>query len=267
VVTQVAGVDLTQNQDVRGATGQPVYFPHVVTNTRNGTDSFGLTGTTSSANLTGPGGAGPLQIFPDLNHDGRPDPGQPAITTTPALQPGEAFSFVVAGEVPGSVTSGTAPVVVTATSALTSTVTATNNDTLTVTNNAVVNIVKSVSSADGAPGSTGFNYTLTYTNNGNTTSGPITITDDIPAGLTYRAGSGFWSVGGLTLTDAAGDVQGAAPDTIDYSAAASPVVAGGTRLTIVISRAQPDANFFVRFGFDVAANAAPGPRNNTAAFS
>jgi len=36
IVTQVPGVSLTQDQDVRGATGQPVYFPHVVSNTGNG---------------------------------------------------------------------------------------------------------------------------------------------------------------------------------------------------------------------------------------
>lgn len=271
VVTQIPGVSLTQDQDVRGATGQPVYFPHVVSNTGNGPSSFNLSATESSPNLTGPNGTPTLQIFPDRNRDGRPDPGEPAITVTPTLQPGEDFSFVVAGEVPGGVTSGTAAVTVTATSVATpatpATVTATNNDTLTVTGNAVINIVKSVSSAGGAPSSSGYNYTLTYTNNGNTTSGPIVITDDLPEGLAYRPNSGLWSVGGLALSDPADGAQGAAPDTIDYSATPSPLGAGRTRITATISRAQPGTNFFVRFGFDVAPNATPGPHNNTATFN
>lgn len=230
-----------------------------------------MSATESSANLSGPNGSATPLIFPDRNRDGRPDPGEPAITVSPTLQPGEDFAFVVAGEIPGSATSGSATVTVTATSVATAatptTVTATNTDTLTITANAVINIVKSVSSAGGAPSTSGYNYTLTYTNNGNTTSGPIVITDDIPAGLVYRANSGLWSVGGLALTDDADGAQGSAPDTIDYSATPSPLGGGRTRITATISRAQPGANFFVRFGFDVAANATPGARNNTATFN
>lgn len=263
IVTQVAGVDLEATQTVRGTAGQPVYFPHTVTNTGNAPDIFGLTATETAdaSNILNAG----LLIFPDSNQDGRPDPGQPAITQSPNLQPGETFSFVVAGQIPDTAT-GAQPATVSVTATSTApagapgTRTDTNTDTLQLTTNAVINVTKSVSSTQGAPGSGPFTYTLNYTNNGRIASGPLTLTDTLPAGLTYAPGTGFWSVGGTPGTPNLTDAPGGDPAGINYS------VTGNT-VTATIASVNPGASFYVSFGFNVAAGTSPGAKNNTASYT
>jgi uncharacterized repeat protein (TIGR01451 family) len=244
-VQQVPDVDLVDNRNQQAGPGSPVYFPHTVTNTGNGDDSFTLAVTDTGGdnyNIT------PV-IYADANSDGVPDNNIP-ITTTGTLPPGGTFNFVVAGVVPASATAGqTGVVTVTATSTTNGAVTDSNTDTATVTNNAAITVVKSISDNTGPSPSGPYTYTLTYTNNGAGTATALTLTDLIPTGMTYVNGSGRWSVSGNTVLT---ETNGVADDVagINYSFAANTVTA------IV---ATVPAGTSGRVTFDVTVNAGVQP--------
>lgn len=199
-VTQVYALDLQQDNTRIATPGSQVYFPHTVTNLGNGPDTIALLATVNgTVSLTG------LAIYPDANQDGLPDNFN-TISTTGSLAPGAEFHFVVAGIVPPAATAAqTGGVQVVANSSdivATPTATDTNNDTFTVTNDAVLQVNKSISVSSGLPGLTPVKYTITYTNTGNSAATNVTITDAIPTGMTYVAGSARWSViPSTTLTD------------------------------------------------------------------
>src|SRR5947208_151984 len=192
-VQQVASLTLTQNGTQNATAGSVAYYPHTLTNTGNGSDTFNLTtGNSGGFTMTA------VQIYAD-NGSGQPT-GSP-ITSSGALAAGATFKFLVAATLPGTATAGqTNAITVTATSAFDATKTASNTDTTTVTNNAVVSVTKAVSAASGAPGSGPYTYTLTYTNTGNSTATSVALTDVIPTGMTYVASSGRWSVTGSTVS-------------------------------------------------------------------
>lgn len=185
-VTAVPAVKLTDPRSVRSFPAAPVYFAHTVTNTGNAPDSFNLAvALASGSTLSG------LVIYADANGDGRPDNSTP-ITVTPVLQPGQSFGVVIAGTVSSSAASGATDTLnITSTSVAASSTTDTNLDTLTVSTNANIVLRKSVSLSSGAPsdGLT-YTYTLSYVNNSQTAAGKTVITDTIPAGLLYKAGTG-----------------------------------------------------------------------------
>ena len=252
IVQQVASMTLTANGAKTSAPGSTVYYPHTLTNTGNGSDTFNLSNVNTSGafNLTG------LQIFAD---NGSGQPTGPAITSTGVVAAGAAFKFVVAGTVPATATSAaTNTMTVTGTSVFTPAQTASNTDVTTVSTNAVVNVTKAVSASGAAAGSGPYTYTLSYTNTGNSTATAVKLTDVIPAGLTYVAGSGLWSVTGATvLTDATADTQGTAPNTINYSIT-------GTTITATLTQVTPGQSGTLTFKVNVAAAATPGVINNTA---
>ncbi len=106
-----------------GADGT-VVFPHTITNTGNGLDTFSL----SATNLTGVNDDfdfSTIEIFLDADSDGVPDTTTP-ITDTGSLSPGQTFSFLVVATVP---TTGTAALILTATSGLAPSLVASNTDT------------------------------------------------------------------------------------------------------------------------------------------
>jgi uncharacterized repeat protein (TIGR01451 family) len=258
VVQQVASLSLTSTQTRVVAPGGTVYYPHTLTNTGNGTDTFSLgavdagTGTITFSNLA---------VYPDANGDGVPDNFSP-ILSSGALAPGATFTFIVAATVPGSVTSANSETItVTATSGFTATLNATNTDTVTVSSNAIVNMTKSVSPGSGNAGSGPVTYTLTYTNTGNATATNLTISDTLPAGVTYNAGAGRWSVTGATaLTDAVDGTQTSGAYSIDYSFASGAV-------TAIINQVLPGETRTLTFEVNIAAGTAPGIISNTATFT
>lgn len=259
VVQQVASLTLTANGAKSASVGSTVYYPHTLTNTGNGSDTFGLSAVNASGaafNLTG------IAIFAD-NGSGLPT--GPAITSTGAIASGSTFKFIVSGTVPNTATSGqTNNLTVTGTSGFTPAQTATNTDTTTVTGNAVINFTKSVSTSSGAAGSGPYTYTLTYTNTGNSTATVVKVTDAIPAGLTYVAGSARWSVLGATpLTDAVDGAQGTAPNTIAYDFNGTTA---GTA-TATLAQVASGQSGTISFQVSVTVGTAPGVVNNTAAVS
>jgi uncharacterized repeat protein (TIGR01451 family) len=262
IVQQVASLTVTANGAKTASPGAPVFYPHTLTNTGNGSDSFTLTlapAQSGAFTLTG------THIYLDANGDGIPDNFTDLAGTQVTVAPGaaNAFKFVITGAVPPGATSGqTNNFSVTATSTFDNTKNASNTDITTVTSNAVINLNKTMNSNSGASPSGPYTVTLTYTNSGNVTGTTVNIGDALPAGMTYVAGSGRWSATGATvLTDATGDVQPAAGSPhIDYS------VTGNT-VTAIVDQVGAGISGQLTFQVTIAVGVAPGVLANTATIS
>ena len=205
VVQQVAALTLTANGAKYVTPGGQVAYPHTLTNTGNGADSFNL--------ATGNGGNfsfGSVTLYADADGDGVPDTTIP-VASTGTLVAGDEFRFVAVGTVPASAVSGASnDLTVTASSAFAPAVTASNTDITTITTNAVINVTKAMDQTSGPSPSGPRTITLTYINNGNIAASKLALTDALPAGMRYVPGSARWSATGDTvLTDAdASDDQG-----------------------------------------------------------
>lgn len=251
-VTQVTAMTLTANGAQTATPGSVVYYPHTLTNTGNGTDTFGLT------NSNAPGTSGftmsTVQFYAD-NGSGTPT-GSP-ITTTGPLAAGASFKLIAVGTLPNTaIATHTNTITVTGTSAFTPAVTASNTDVTTVTTNAVVTLTKGISVSNGLPGSSA-TYTLTFTNNGNSTATAVAITDVIPAGMTFVPTSARWSAtGSLNIIPSAGT----AANTVAASLIGQTFVATLNQLTAGQSGT-------ISFQVTVNLNATPGVLNNTATTS
>lgn len=256
VVQQVASLTLTANGAQNATAGSVVYYSHTLTNTGNGIDTFALIGVSGTAGFT----MTSVQIFAD---NGSGQPTGPAITSTGPLAANAQFRFIIVGTLPAAAVNGsTNTITVTGNSGFTPAVTASNTDVTTVTANAVVVVTKAVSVASGAPGSGPYTYSLTYTNNGISNATSVVISDAIPAGLTYVAGSARWSVTGATALSDTGGTSGSAPNTLT-----SLYTAGTTTFAATLAQVTPGQSGIVSFQVNVAAAAAPGIRNNTATTS
>ncbi|MEO7401061.1 MAG: hypothetical protein ABIV07_09900 [Polaromonas sp.] len=257
-VAQIASVTLASSGTQNGTPGSVVYYPHTLTNTGNGTDTFNLTAVSGTAGFTMTN----VLIYAD---NGSGQPTGPAITSTGALALGSTFKFIVVGTVPTTVTSGQTNVItVTGTSGLDATKKDTNTDTTTVTSNAVVTLTKaaSVSSVPAGTGST-ITYTLTYTNTGNSTATAVALTDVLPAGLNYTAGTARWSVtGATTVLSDTGASSGTSPNTIT-----SGYTSGTKTLLFTLAQVTAGQSGTISFNATVAAGTAPGVINNTATSS
>ncbi len=263
-VQQVASLTLTADNSKVANPGSPVYYPHTVTNTGNGNDSYNLSAINAAAgdnfDLTS------LAVFADADGNGVPDSATP-ITVSPTLAPGESFRFVVSGTVPATATSAqTSVVTVRATSVVTPASTLTNTDTVTVTNNAAIEVTKSISSNSGPAGST-VTYTLSYRNTGNSAATNLALTDNIPALTNYVAGSGRWSKTGAPLTDAAGGDPVAADSTTINYAFTAPAAGNRGIVSATISSVPAQSSGSVSFNITVDAGIAPQIINNQATFT
>ncbi|PLX96718.1 MAG: hypothetical protein C0621_01535 [Desulfuromonas sp.] len=264
VVQQIASLTLTTSQTKSISPGSTVYFPHTLTNTGNGSDSFSLSAVDAD---TGAVTFNSISIYADSDGNGIPDNGT-VISSTGALASGTAFKFVVAATVSGTTsTPATETITVTGTSVLTGSVTASNTDTVNATGNAVININKSLSVSSGpSPSSGNILVTLTYSNTGNSTATDVTITDiigtDDTAGMTYvpsASANPLWSGGG-TLDDASDGDDGG----IDYS-----YDGPSKTVTAVIASIAPSVSGTLKFYLTVNGSVAPGSSktNNRASYS
>jgi uncharacterized repeat protein (TIGR01451 family) len=269
VVQQVAALTMTPVTSAKTATpGGTVYYPGVLTNTGNGTDSFNLTATqpgtppSNAFSMTG------IAIYAD-NGSGAPT-GSP-ITAAVSLASNASFKFVVVGTLPTSATVNyTNAITVTGASVLTSSVTASDTDTTTVSTNAVITLNKSVNAASGAAGAaTQYTYTIAYTNTGNNTAPTVKITDAVPAGMSFVANSGLWSASATHLNNNNGSATpgpvtvtvGSTTLTYDYG-----VTTPGT-MTASFTNIAPGQSGTISFQVTVNAGTPAGTLNNTALLS
>ena len=259
-VSQVKSFTLTANGARTAAPGQTVFYPHTITNTGNGTDSYALNAP-SSTNFAGPPAAphGSLQYFIDANGDGVPDNATPITTTGPITAAG-IFRFVVAGTVPGTAANGNTADITVSVSDTTPT-TLTNTDTTTVASS-VISVTKGLSQSTGpSPNAGPITVTLSYTNSGSSAAASVELRDAIPAGMTYIANSGRWSVtgAGVTLTDA-NNADNQSGIVYDYN------VTAGNRVTAVIASVPAGFSGTLTFQVSINAGVAPGFINNTAQY-
>jgi uncharacterized repeat protein (TIGR01451 family) len=256
-VSQVKSFSLSANGARTAAPGQTVYYPHVIQNTGNGSDTYALNAP-ASTNFAGPTlPHSGLAYYIDADGDGVPDNNVP-ITTTGPIAAGGLFKFVVAGTVPNAAANGnTANITVSVSD--TQVTTTTNTDTTTVASS-VITVTKSLSQSTGpAPNAGPITVTLSYTNSGTSDATNVVLTDVLPADMQYILASGLWSVSGATaLTDAAGGD----PAGINYSAL--PVL---SPTTVSATIALVPAGFSGTLKFNVRILARPpGFVNNTASF-
>ena len=255
IVQQVAALTLTQDLSKTAAAGTQVSYPLTLTNTGNGTDAFAFTTAMSgSFSFTS------VTYYADANGDGVADNATP-ITSTGALASGAVFRFVAVGNVPTTAVTGNVDaLVITATSAFAPAVTAFVTDTTTISSNAVINVTKTMSASSGpSPSLAPYTITLSYSNTGNIAATGVNLSDTLPAGMTYVAGSGRWSVTGATaLTDATADVQGPGP-TIDYSFT--------TKVTGIINTVAAGQSGTLTFQVSINSGLPSGPVANTATFA
>ena len=261
-VSQVKSFTLVANGTRTAAPGQTVYYPHTITNTGNGNDAYTL-GALSSTNFAGPNLPHQnMQYFGD--NAGSPD--TVPITVTPSVGAGQQFRFWVAGTVPASAVNGN-----TATISFQATDTGANTQPpapgiqdVTTVAASVITATKTLSLNQGtspypvAPATGNILVTINYTNAGTVAATNVTLTDALPAGMTYVAGSGVWSGSATALTDAAaGDPAGVA---YEYNSVSRTV-------TAVVASVPGGFSGNVTFRVTIDANLAPGYITNTATYS
>ncbi|GAB3040643.1 NEW3 domain-containing protein [Acinetobacter apis] len=254
-VLQVASFTLASDQTQTANANGQVSLSHTLTNTGNGTDTFtvAVANNDSRDNSTDNYDFSRLNVYLDANKDGVPDSQTPITSVNLAagasvnliIQATTASSSVAAGDL-GKLT-------VSATSTFDNTISGKNVDTVKITNGAVISLVKSASvqNLDATQTSTAsreVEYSLTYQNTGNTTASNVTITDILPSGLTYIAGSA--TLNGTVLNDADTDTDG-------YNFTAG-------KATLVLSSVAANSTGVLKFKVQVNQNAAAGKITNVA---
>ncbi|TEU25583.1 beta strand repeat-containing protein [Alkanindiges illinoisensis] len=256
-VIQVASFTLAADRTTTSNPNGQVSLVHTLTNTGNGTDTF----TINTANIGGDNfDFATIQVYLDANGDGVADNTTNLAGQTVTLTAGQSVNLIVVTTTPAVATSGqngkltisaTSKVAVDAADSVTQ---KTNTDTVNVTANAVIQVTKSASVSAVKSGDT-IEYTLTYKNTGNTTATDVTLTDVIPANLTYTAGTAVWSGSGTNLTDAA-DTDG-----YDFN------ITQAGRLTFKIPSVAANTTGTLKFKVTVNAAAPAGAITNTAYYS
>lgn len=254
-VSQVKTFTLTANGARTAAPGQTVYYPHTITNTGNGADTYTLNAPASSNFAAAAAPHGGLAYYIDANGDGVPDNAVPIVTSGPIAAAG-IFRFVVAGTVPAGAGNGNTATITVSVQDTTPTI-VTNTDTTTVASS-VITVTKALSQNSGpSPNAGPITVTLSYTNSGTAQALAVQLTDALPLGMTYIAGSGRWSVSGATaLTDATGPGD---PVGIDYSVT-------GSTVTALITDVPAGFSGTLTFTVQIAAGRPPGFINNTASY-
>ena len=237
IVQQVAGVDINNGITLTVSPGGQVSFPHNITNTGNGVDSYNLTTLDSETNFDFDN----IRIYPDLNEDGVPD-NFTEIFVTPNVNPGESYGIVIVADVPITASEGnTETIVITATSAFDSNVADNSTNTVNVDEDAIINVQKTRDKQFVSVGDT-VTYTFTYAESGGSSNATnLVIRDELPAGVSYAPGTGRWSgLAGVSLTDLDdGDESG-----ITYEAFQSGSV---DSVIITIANVNAGASGTVRF--------------------
>ena len=264
-VLPVASFTLIADRTANANANNQVSLSHTLTNTGNGSDTF----TVSVADVAASANADQydfsnLKVYLDSNKDGTPDSQTPVTSVT--LAAGESVNLIVQATTPTTGAGGGAlsagdlgKLTITAQSTLDSTLTATNTDTVKITNGAVISVIKSasVTAIDATQASATareVEYKLVYQNTGNTTATAVTVTDLLPAGLTYVAGSA--KLAGVTQTDSV--------DADGYKFVETTSGSGKGTVTLTIPTLAPNTTGTLTFKVRVDKDTPAGVIRNTA---
>lgn len=273
LIQQVAAMELIQDQSLIGVAGNTSYLPHILTNTGNGVDSYDLVAVNNGGDAYD---FDSIVFYADTNKDGIPDSTTPInSSSTGGLAAGESFYFVIGAAIPSGATNGqAATLTVTGTSTFVETptnivVAKSNTDTVTISDKAIIDVTKSMSANSGASPSGLYTITLKYKNSGLSPATAVTLTDSLPAGMTYSnstsasTGARWSETGVLVLTDANADAQGSG-DTITYCAYSAGCV---NQVSAVISQVAAGGSGEITFEINIAAGLPTSTLINIAKYS
>ncbi len=272
-VSQVYSFTLTAPGAQTKPLNQQVCYPHTITNTGNGNDTFALTAPVMAGGFNH---VAPISYYLDADGNGVPDNGT-AITTTTALTsagPTSVFKFVVCANTPasGPAVGATGTITVTATSSAPSAPPSQSVIDTTTIGNCSITLTKALSSTP-PPGITPVSgglspnagplyVVLSYNNSGSIACNNVIINDPLPSGFVYVPTSGRWSNSGAT---AMGDGPAADPAGITYT---SPTTAVTGAVTGTIASVSGSTSGNLYFQVTIASNLAVGvtaATTNTAA--
>lgn len=282
LIRQVAGLDLVLSQSKPAIRNGQVVFPHVLTNTGNGADTYEI----CIANEAGSFSFDQISIYADEDRDGLPDSSTQLQDTDfdgcfdiGPVSSGEAFSFAIVAETPDIIaTNQTAQFEVTATSDFDSLLSVTNLDDAVLIEGPLIEVVKVLSANTAYAGTGGYSVTLEYRNVGTEAATDLLITDLLPTsaadgstgdssqGMIYSPGTASWqqgdasnlsasSIAVLTDTDDA-DVQTSSGVNVIYCAYASDSSClvdpfGNDQMTIQIDTVPVGAIGRITFDFSL----------------
>ena len=262
-VLPVKSFTLTANGARNAPPNAQVCYPHTITNTGNGQDTYALNAMATGGMFAHTG----LAYYPDADQNGIPDSGSPILSSGP-VSASTAFSFVVCGTTPPGATLGQQGTIIVSVSDTNSPVvnTVTNTDTTTI-QPASIAVNKRLSSVpppgytpvtSGASPNAGPLYViLEYVNNGTTAADSLILRDILPSGMLYVPGTGRWSGSGMAvLTDAAGGD----PVGVAYQAPATAV--SGT-VDATIAAVAGSASGTVYFQVTIASGLSPTPASQS----
>ncbi|MDH0031024.1 MULTISPECIES: hypothetical protein [unclassified Acinetobacter] len=261
-VLPVASFTLIADRTANANANNQVSLSHTLTNTGNGSDTF----TVNVADVTSGDqyDFSNLKVYLDANKDGVPDSQTPVTSVT--LAAGESVNLIVQATTPTTRAGGVAlsagdlgKLTITAQSTLDNTLTATNTDTVKITNGAVISVIKSASvtaidATQASPTAREVEYKLVYQNTGNTTATDVTVTDLLPAGLTYVANSA--KLAGVTQTDGV--------DADGYKFVETTPGSGKGTVTLTIPTLAPNTTGTLTFKVRVDQNTPAGVITNIA---
>ncbi len=243
-VTQIYGVVVTPGTDAKsGADGTSVIYTVTVYNNGNGNDSFTL----SSANTSG-WAPSSVQFSTQSNGSGATN----TLTVGPIGQNASTVAYMVVTIPSGTTAGSTAVTTATATSVGDGTKSDTDIATTTANTDNLSTSSKTSSTASptiGVP----FTYTITVPNTGNVAASSVIITDSIPAGLTYVAGT--IQLNGTGVPDATSETAYGGGSTTAYSSG---------KVTIDVGTVNASATDTLTFQVTANANTQGSPITNTA---
>ncbi len=269
IVQQVGSFTLTADATRYVAPGGQVVYPHTLTNTGNGSDTFNLSAANDAGAVDNFDFAA-FTVYADADGNGVPDNFTPVTSVT--LAANGVYKFVVVTNAPVTATNAqTGELTVTAntSSAFTPVQTVTNTDTAIISTNAVVSVTKSANITTG-PAGTVVTYTLTYTNSGNTAATNFVITDALPKDaapgtigtMKYQAGTGVWSGGGSLTDDIAGTPNEGTANTADgagisYQVMGTPLL-GTERIVATVASVPANSSGSISFQVKIDDSTADG---------
>ena len=208
---------LTSHNTIVTDAGATVHFPHRLTNTGTMADTYNLTATDLGLSWTFTS----LTLLPDANFDGVPDSAVP-VANPIALAPGASFGFVLRAVVPFGVMAQTQDDVRISVVSTAGATVLPNMDRATIGGVILPNdcsrVTKWISTDRGPSPNAPVTITLAY-DACDQARERVVLTDALPAGMRYIAGSARWSaLAGVPLTDdiQGADRQGSAPQQIAY---------------------------------------------------